>query len=121
ALKAIADAHNLSRSLHLASKGPLSADKFIQRQSWEPYQTVIQQRLEACIGLSCNGILDLIQGISQRDLCSYFSNRISCSFGSQCRRTGYTGIYLDYTILKAVRIQGILYITAACDTQLCDN
>ena len=42
--------------------------------------------------LTVEVVLNLIQGISQSNLCSYFSNRISCSFGSQRRRTGYTWV-----------------------------
>ena len=120
-LKVIADTHDLSCSLHLGSQSPLGADKFVKGQSWDLYYAVIQHRLEAGICFAGNSIFDLIQGISQGNLCSHLSDRISCSLGSQGGRTGYTGIYLDNTVFKAVRVQGILHVTASGDPQLCDN
>ena len=104
AFKIIADAHDLSGCLHLSGQGTFCADKFIERQTRDFYNTVIQHRLEACVGFSGNGIRDFIQRIAKCDLCSNLCNRITGCFGSQRGRTADTRVYLDNAVLEAVRI-----------------
>ena len=121
ALEVVADTHNLTGCLHLCGQGTFCTDKLIERQTRDFYNTVIQHRLEACVGFSGNGVRDLIQSVAKCDLCSNLCNRITGRFGSQCGRTADTRIYLDNTVLEAVRIQRILYVASAGDTELGDD
>ena len=100
--KVIANTHNFSGSFHLCRQRSLCTDKFIERKSRHLNNTVVKHWLEACISFLCNCILDLVQCISKGNLCSNFCDRVSCRFGSQCRRTAYTRVYLNYTIFKRV-------------------
>ena len=119
--KVMADTHNLTGSLHLSGKCSLCCNKFIKGQTRNLNYTVVQHRLKACVGFTGNGIWNLIQSISQSNLGSNLGNRITGSFTSQCRRTAYSRINLNYTIFKAFRMKGVLYITSTCDSQFCDN
>ena len=119
--KVITDTHNFSGCFHLCCQCTFCTDKFIKWKSRDLYNAIVKHWLETCIGLLRNCILNLIQCISKCDLCSNFRNWISGCFGSQCRRTAYTRIYLDNTVLKCVRIQRILYVTSSGNIQLADN
>ena len=114
-LKVGTDTHDLTGCLHLGSKCSLCADEFIKWQSRHLNDTVVQHRLEACIGLLGNCIFDLIQCISQGNLCCYLCDRIASCLRSQRGRTAYTRVYLDNTVLKARRMQGVLYVAASSD------
>ena len=81
--KVIANAHHFTGSLHLCGQSSLGADKFIERQTWYFYNTIVQHRLKAGISLTCDGIRDLIQGIAQSNLGCHLGNRIACSFRCQ--------------------------------------
>ena len=70
ALEIITDTHNLTGCLHLCGQGSLCTDEFIKRKTRHLDNAVVQHRLEACHGLSGNGIFNLIQRITNGDLCS---------------------------------------------------
>ena len=119
--KVIADTHHLSGRFHLCCQCSLRTDKLIKWKSRKFYHAVVQHWLKACICLLCNRVFDLIQCITKGNLCCNLRDRISCRFGSQCRRTAYTRVYLDYTVFKCLRVQSILYVTSTRDIQLTDN
>ena len=121
ALKAVADTHNLTGCLHLCGQRTFRADKLIEWKTRKFYDTVVQHRLKACVSLACDGIRDLIQSISQSDLCRYLCDRVSGRLGSQRGRTADTRVYLDDAVFKAVRIQCVLHVTSSGDAQLGDN
>ena len=73
------DAHNLTCSLHLSSKGPLCGNELIKRKSWYLNYHIVKCRLKACKCSSCNGILNLIKGVAKRNLSRYLSYRIARS------------------------------------------
>ena len=120
-LEVIADTHNLSSCLHLCCQCSLGTDKLIKWKSWNLNNAVIQHWFKAGIRFSCDCIWNFIQRISQRNLRSDLRDRISGCLRSQCRRTAYTRIYLNHAILKAFRIQCILYVTSTCNVQLADD
>ena len=121
AFKVIADAHDFAGCFHLSSQCSLGTDKFIERQTRDLDNAIVQHRLETCIGFACDGIFDLVQGVAQCDLCGNFCNRVAGCFGCQCRGTGYTRVYFDYAVFEAFRVQGILYVAAAGDAKLADD
>ena len=121
ALKIVADGHNLAGGLHLCGQGTFCADKFIKGQTGHLHDTVVQHRLKAGLGLSGNGVGNLVQGITQGNLSRYLGNGVARSLGSQRRGTADTGIYLDDAVFEALRMQGILNVAAAGDVQLADD
>ena len=120
-LKVMADTHNLTGSFHLSSQCSLSCDEFIKWKSRDLDYTVVKHRLETCVCLACDRIRDLIEGISKSDLCCNFGDRVTGCLTCQCGRTAYTRVYLDNTVLEALRMKGVLYVTSTCDTKLCDD
>ena len=104
AFKVIADTHNFSGSFHLCGKGSLGADKFVKGQPGDLYHAVVQHRFKAGISLACDSVFDLIQRVAQGDLRRNLGNGIAGRLGSQGRRTGHTGIYLDNAVFKTVGI-----------------
>ena len=120
-LKVMTDTHNLSGCFHLSCQSSFCSNKFVKWQTRDLYNTVVQHRLKACIGFSCNGVWNLIQRIAKSDLCSNLGDRITGSLTCKSRRTAYTGIYLDNAVFKALRMKRILNVTSASDSQLCDN
>ena len=121
ALKVVANTHDLSSGLHLRRQRVFCSDKFIERQTRNLNHTVIQHWLEAGIGLSGNGVFNLIQCVAQRDLRSHLCDRVSRRLTCQRGRTAHTGIYLDDAVLEGIRLQGILYVTASGNVQLGNN
>ena len=77
------DRHNLACSFHLSAQCMVSVDKFIEGPAWELDNTVVQRRLEACLGFLCYGVRNFIQGVSDSNLCRNLCNRVACSLGSQ--------------------------------------
>ena len=120
-LEVVADTHNLAGSFHLCGQGTFGTDKLIKGQTRDLDYTVVQHGFKAGVGLSGDGIGNLIQGVTQSNLGCNLGDGITGSLGSQCGRTAYTGVDLDNTVFKAVRMQGILYVTAAGDAQLADD
>ena len=114
----IADAHDLTGCLHLRRQRTLSGDEFIKGQARDLYYAVVQRGLEASISFLRNGVLDLVQGITKRDLCSHLcdgvTGRLTCERGG----TAHARVNLDDAVLKARGMQGELYVTATGDLQL---
>ena len=117
-LKIITDTHNLTGGLHLGSKRTLCRNKLIKRQSRYLHHAVIQCGFETGISLLRDGIFDLIQGVTQSNLCRHLGDWVACGLGSQGRGPAHPGIHLDDTVLKAGGMQRELHIAAAGNLQL---
>ena len=96
-------------------------DEFIEGKSRHLDYHIVKHRLEACVGLLCNSVLDLIQCVAEGDLRGNLRDRISCRLGRKGGGTAYTRVYLNYTVLKALRVKRVLYIAATGDTEFCDD
>ena len=96
-------------------------DEFIEGKSRHLDHHVVKHRLEACVGLLCNSVLDLIECVAEGNLCGNLRDRISCRLGCKGGGTAYTRVYLNYTILEALRVKRVLYVTATGDAELCDD
>ena len=117
----MADTHNLTGSFHLCGQCTFCCDEFIKRQTRDLNDTVVQHRLETCVCFASDGVRDLIQCVAQCDLGCNLGDRITGSLTCKCGRTAYTRVNLDDTVLKALRMKGILYVTSTCNTKLCDD
>ena len=120
-LKAGANGHDLTGSLHLGAQGSLGIYKLIERPLGELYNHIVDCRLKACIGLAGNLVQDLVQGVADGDPGGNLCNGIAGGLGCQSGGTGYTGVYLDDRILKAGGMQGKLTVTAALYLQLLND
>ena len=121
ALEVVRDRHHLTGCLHLGTEGVLCSDELIERKTRHLDDAVVEHRLEGCVGLTGNGVLDLIEGVAQCDLRGYLRDRVTGCLRCEGGGSGYTRVYLDDAVLEALRIQGILYVTAAGDTELGDD
>ena len=64
---------------------------------------------------------DLVERITQCNLGGNKSERITGSFGCQCRRTGQAGVHLDYAIVVGFGVERILNVTFTHDTEVTDT
>ena len=119
--KAGADTHHLAGGLHLGGEGPLGGDEFIEGQTGHFHHAVVKRRLEAGVGLSCNRVFDLIQGIAQGDLCRHLGDGVAGRLTRQSGGAAHTGIHLDDAVFKAGGMQGELHVAASCDLKLVDD
>ena len=119
--KTLSDGHDFAGCLHLGAESTLRIDELVERPLWEFYHHIVDGRLEAGISVAGDGILDLIQRKSDGDLRSDLRNRIACRFRSQCGRSGNPGIYFDYRIFEAFRVESELTVAAAFYFQFRDN
>ena len=115
------DTHNLSGCFHLCCEGSFCCNKFIKWKTRDFYNAVVEHRLKACVCLSCDRVWNFVQSITQSDFCRNLCDRVSCRLTCKSGRTAYSRVYLDDAVFKALRVKGILYVTAACDSKLCDN
>ena len=115
------DTHNLTGCLHLCCQRSLRTDEFVKWQPRYLYHAIIKCRLKACIGFLRNRIFNLVQCITECNLCRNLRYRVTGRLGSQRRRTAHSRIYLDNTVFKALRMQGKLHVTASGDVELVDN
>ena len=96
-------------------------DEFIEGKSRHLDYHIVKHRLEACVGLLCNSVLDLIQCVAESDLRSNLRDRVSCRLGRKGGGTADTRVHLNYTVLEALRVKCVLYVAATGDTKLCDD
>ena len=92
--------------------------ELIEGEAGQLCDDVVQFGLESSIGV---GNLDLFQAHAHSDLCSDTGDGVAGSLGSQSGRTGNAGVDLDQVVLRGVRIQCELDVTAAFDLQLGDE
>ena len=119
--KAGADTHHLTGRLHLGGEGSLGGDEFIEGQTGHFHHAIVKRGLKAGIGLSCDRVFDLVQGIAQGDLCRHLGDGIAGGLTRQGGRTAHTGIHFDHAVFKAGGMQGELHVAASRDLQLVDD
>ena len=115
------DAHHLSGRLHLSGEGSLGGNEFIKRQTGHFHHAVVQRGFKTGIGLACNRVFDLIQGIAQGNLCRHLGDWVPGGLTRQGGGTAHTGIHLDDAVFKAGGMQGKLHVAASRDLQLIDD
>ena len=118
--KGTSDRHDFAYRLHAGAD--FAADTYELRQV--PTRNLANQvvKLRSCVcRVGSSHLADLVERIAQRNLGSHKCQRITGSFGSQCGRTGQTGVHLDDTIVVCLGIEGILDVTFAHDAQVADT
>jgi len=76
-LKATVDGHNLTSSLHLCSQGAVGAAELVKGPAGNFNHHVVQGRLEASRGFSCNRVNYLVQIKPHCNLCGHFCDGIA--------------------------------------------
>ena len=121
ALKVRADCHDLTGRLHLRAERVLCRDELIERKTRHLDHAVVEHGLEGSVGLLGHRVLDLIQGVAERNLRRDLCDRIAGRLRSERRGTADTRIHLNDAVLKAVRIQRVLHVAAAGNAELGDD
>ncbi len=120
-LEAGTDGHYLTSGLHLGAQGTLAVYKLIKGPLGELADDVVHSGLVAGPGGTGYGVADLVQTVADGDLGGNLGDGITGGLGSQCRRTGYTGVYLDDGVFLGARLQSELTVAAALNAQLVYN
>ena len=120
-LKVRADGHDLTGRLHLRAERVLCRDEFIEGQARHLDHAVVEHGLKRRVGLLGHRVLNLIQGVAERNLRRNLCDRITGRLRSERRGTADARVHLNDTVLKAVRIQRVLHVAAAGDSELGDN
>ena len=113
--------HDLTCCHHLSAESTLCVNEFIERPLGELYNNIVKSRLEASVCLACYCIDYLVESVANGNSCCNLCNRISCCLGSQCGRTGNSGVYLDHRIFERCGVKRKLAVAAALYLKLGNN
>ena len=119
--KAGGNGHDLAGGLHLRSQRAAGIGKLIKGPLRHFDHDIVQRRLKAGAGLAGDVIFDFVQRVTQRDFCGDLGNGIAGGLGGQRGGTADAGIDLNDRVLKAVRVQSKLHITAAHNAKVGDD
>ena len=82
---------------------------------------IVQSRFEESACGLCYGVVQVEQTIAQAEFCRHKCQRITRCFRGQCRGTAQACIHLDYPVVLAHRVVGILHVTLSHNTDVTDN
>ena len=117
-LEVCADAHDLSRCLHLRAQGIGCRRELVKRESGKLCNHVVERR---CLCRRGVGNSDLLEGHSDGDLRGYLCDGVSARLGCQRGGTGYTGIDLDEVIFLGLGMERKLHVTSTLDLERTDQ
>ncbi|GFF30855.1 LOW QUALITY PROTEIN: hypothetical protein IFM46972_03049 [Aspergillus udagawae] len=120
-LKGTTDGHDLTDRLHGTANVALDVLELAQIPAGNLGDDVIQTRLEVGGSGLGDGVGKLRESVAQTDLRSSVGKRVTSSLGGQSRRTRETGIDLNDTVVKSIRLQSVLHVTFSNDTQVADD
>eukprot|EP00158_Paraphelidium_tribonemae_P009904 Partr_v1_DN28995_c0_g1_i1_m25773 len=120
-LKIATDSHDLSNRFHRRSNFSRDSVKLFQIPSRNFDHAVVQTRLKARAGYFGHAVFQLIKRNIETELSSNKGQRISSCLTSQRRTSRKTSIDFDDAIFFRVRIQSVLDIAFAYDTQVPDH
>ena len=112
-LEGPSDRHDLPRGLHLRSQGPVRARELIERPARHLGHDVVERRLEAGRGRPRDGIFDLVEIQSQRDLRGDARDRVAGGLRRERARAADARVDLDNDVFEALRVQRVLDIAPA--------
>ena len=105
----------------MGAQGTTGGGELIEGEAGNFQNTIINGRLKTGLCFSCDRVGDLIQSIAQSYFGGYLGNGIAGGLRGKGRGTGDPRINLNDGILKTVRIQRELYVTAALNLQCGDD
>ena len=96
-------------------------DKFVERELRHFYNYVVQNRFKAGLCLFCYKVWNFIQGKAYGDERGDLGDWIAGGLARERRRSADSRVDLDDSILKAVRVQGELAVTASLNFECAYN
>ena len=113
-LKGAADGHHFTHRFHLGGQGRVRLRKFLEIESWDLGDHVIDGRLERRRrGAAGDVVTELVQGKTDRQLGRHLGDREAGRLGGQRGRARHPRIHLDDDHPAIVRVDGKLHIRAA--------
>ncbi|KAI6760251.1 hypothetical protein HG531_013452 [Fusarium graminearum] len=120
-LKGSADSHNFTNRLHGTANVALDVLELGKIPSRNLGDDVVKRRLEVGGSGLGNSVGKLGQGVTETDLSSSVSKRISSSLGGQSRGSRKTSVDLNDTVVKTIGLESVLDVTLANNTKMSDN
>ena len=118
--EALADRHDFADGLHARTNLAVHADELRQVPARNLDNHVVHLR-SLVRRVRCPHLADFVQAIAQRQLSSHESQRIARSLRCQSRRAAQASIHLDDTVIVRLRVEGILDVAFAHDTEVADR
>src|SRR5690606_32912734 len=78
------DCHHFSHALHLQSEYIITSFELVEVPAWNLHNHIVKCGFEISGGSTCDLILEFVECITYRELCSNLCDGIACSFGCQC-------------------------------------
>ena len=103
-LKGMGNGHDFAGGLHLGAQLPAGPVELVKGPLGELHHHIVHCGLKTGESLTGHIVFDLIQGVTQSDLGGDLGNGIARGLGGQGGGAGDPGVYLDDSILKAVRV-----------------
>ena len=116
-----ANRHDFAYRLHRTSKVFRYSGKFIQIPTRNFADDVVKGGFKGGSGDFGNLVFQLVQSITQAQLGRNESQRITGCFRCQGRRARQPGIYLNHPVIFRIRIERILNITFADNSDVTDD
>ena len=110
-LEVTADGHHFTHGLHLGGQHRIRFSKLLEVEARDLGNHVIDGRLEGSRGLATGDlILQLIQGVTHRQLGGHLGDREAGGLGSQRRGTAHPRVHLDHHHATVVRVDAELHV-----------
>ena len=120
-LEGTADSHHLAHRLHAGAQLLVHAVELREVPTGNLTDDVVESRLEEGAGGLGHRVLQFEESVAHTQLSSDKRQGIACGLRSQSRRARQTGVHLDDAIVLRLRVEGILHVTLADDTDVTDN
>ena len=113
-LESPADSHDFTHRFHLCGQTGVSLGELLESEARQLGHNVVDGRLEGrrC-GATGDFVLQLVQGVTDRQLGSDTRNREAGGFRCQRRRTRYTRVHFDHDHTAGVRADAELNVGTA--------
>ena len=120
-LERATDGHDLADAFHFCSYLELSVLELVDVPAGHLEDEVVERRFEARGRRLRNGILELGKRVAERQFRGDESERVTGRFRGECRRAREAGIHLDDAVIACLRIERVLDVAFADDTQVSDS
>ena len=119
-LERLTDRHNLTHRLHRRADLARYACELREVPTRDLADQVVQLGSLIC-RIGSIHLANLVERVTQCQLCCNKCQRITRSLRRQCRRTAQTSINLDHAVVVGIRVERILNVTLADNTDMADN
>ena len=110
--KSTPDGHGFSHGLHRRSQSGVGTDEFFKSETWDLCHYVVDGRLKAGRGLTCDIVLQLIKAVADCKFCCDLCYGETSRLRGQCGATRDARVHLDHDHAAIGWIDGKLNIGA---------